>query len=175
MADEFVSAVASQTESELASVEVDMSSHDAEYKEALTRVSGEVLETMFFSEVVPAECEHSWLVSAVAVQVCFDGTHWGDMWLAVGEEAVPELASAFLGLDPSEASEMERAQVMLELANILCGAILSSLWPESSLQLEPPKQAPWTCNDTGVWHCCLMLPEGRLAISVQLRGMRESA
>jgi len=149
-------------------VEIDMSGQEADYKGALTRVSGEVLETMFFSEVIPAECEHSWLESAVAVQVTFDGSHCGDMWLAVGEEAVPELASAFLGLDPGEAGEMESSQVMLELANILCGSILSSLWPESSLQLDPPKRAPWGCSGSAVWHCCLMLPEGRLAISIRL-------
>lgn len=150
-------------------VEGEMSSQDADYRGALTRVSSEVLETMFFSEVIPAQCEHSWLASARVVEVTFDGSHHGEMWLAVGEEAVPELAAAFLGLDPSEAGEIERAQVMLELANILCGAVLSSLWPESSLQLDPPQQAAWDCPDTGVWHCCLMLPEGRLAISIRLK------
>jgi Chemotaxis phosphatase CheX len=149
-------------------VEIPVAGEDAVLKGALALVAGEVLETMFFSEVTPAECEHSWLESAVAVQVTFDGSHWGDMWLAVGEEAVPELASAFLGLDLGEAGEMESSQVMLELANILCGSILSSLWPESSLQLDPPKQAAWGCSGDGVWHCCLMLPEGRLAISIRL-------
>ncbi|HMD48213.1 MAG TPA: chemotaxis protein CheX [Bryobacteraceae bacterium] len=149
-------------------LEIPVADEDAVLKGALALVSGEVLETMFFSEVIAAECEHGWLESAVAVQVTFDGSHRGEMWLAVGEEAVPELAAAFLGLDPGEAGEIESSQVMLELANILCGSILSSLWPESSLQLDAPKRAPWGCGGKGAWHCCLMLPEGRLAISIRL-------
>jgi chemotaxis phosphatase CheX-like protein len=147
----------------------------ADFTEALRRVSGEVLETMFFTEAMLAECEHGWLAGAVSVQVRFDGSHLGEMWLAVGEEAVPALASAFLGLDPEEAGVLERSQVILELANILCGAILSSLWPESGLQLEAPKLAPWECGGEGVWHCCLILPEGRLAISIRLVEVKEGS
>jgi len=143
-----------------------------DFTEALRRVSGEVLETMFFTEAMPADCEHSWLGGAVSVQVGFDGSHVGEMWLAVGEEAVPALASAFLGLDPEEASAMERSQVILELANILCGAVLSSLWRDSRLQLDAPKLAAWDCGGEGVWHCCLTLPEGRLAISIRLVEMK---
>jgi hypothetical protein len=142
---------------------------EADYKAALRRVSGQVLETMFFSEVLPAECEHGWLESAVAVEVKFDGSHCGEMWLAVGEPAVPELASAFLGMEPNAAGEMESSGVMLELANILCGSILSSMWPESSLLLEAPRLASWGCVEEGGWHCCLALPEGRLAISICLQ------
>ncbi len=143
-----------------------------DFTAALSRISGEVLETMFFTEAVPVECEHSWFASAVSVQIAFDGSHCGEMWLAVGEEAVPALASAFLAIDPEEAGEMERSQVILELANILCGAVLSSLWRESRLQLNAPKLAAWQCGGEGVWHCCLMLPEGRLAISIRLLEVR---
>jgi hypothetical protein len=146
--------------------------HAIDFTAALSRVSSEVLETMFFTEAMPAECEHGWFASAMTVQVAFDGSHSGEMWLAVGGEAVPALASAFLALDPEEAGEMERSQVMLELANILCGAVLSSLWRESRLQLDAPKLAEWQCAGEGVWHCCLVLPEGRLAISIRLVEVR---
>jgi len=142
---------------------------------ALSRVAGEVLETMFFTEAMTAECEHGWLSSAVSVQVAFTGSHFGEMWLAVGEEAVPPIASAFLGLDPEESNEMERSQVILELANILCGAILSSMWPESRLQLEAPKLVAWTSEAERGWHCCLELPEGRMAISIHLAGVSEAS
>lgn len=148
---------------------------DAEFTATLSRVAAEVLETMFFTEAAPAECEHGWLPDAVAVRVDFDGSHSGEMWLALTPAGIPSIASAFLGVEPEETGEEQRAQVILELANILCGAVLSSLWPESRLLLDAPKSTPWECSDEGVWHCCLALDEGALAISIRLSGVKELA
>jgi len=146
----------------------------ADFTAALGQVAGKVLETMFFTEAVVAPCEHSWFSSAVNVQVGFDGSHCGAMRMAVSEEAVAPLASSFLGLDSEEARESEKSQVILELANIVCGAVLSSLWPESKLLLDAPQLAPPSGLEEG-WHCCLELPEGRVAISIRLDGVVESA
>ena len=145
---------------------------EAEFTPTLGRVAAEVLETMFFTEAVAVDCEHGWLSDAVAVRVDFDGSHCGEMWLALTPAAIPSIASAFLGLEPEETGEEQRAQVILELANILCGAVLSSLWPESRLLLDAPKLTPWECPE-GVWHCCLALDEGALAISIRLSGVKE--
>ena len=148
---------------------------EAEFTATLGRLAGEVLETMFFAEAVAAECEHGWLPDAVAVRVDFEGSHCGEMWLALTPAAIPSIASAFLGLEPEETGEEQSAQVILELANILCGAVLSSLWPESRLLLDPPKSTAWECPDEGVWHCCLALDQGALAISIRLSGVKEPA
>ena len=146
----------------------DVAGQDAEFTATLGRVAAEVLETMFFTEAVAVECEHGWLPDVVAVRVDFDGSHCGEMWLALTPAAIPSIASAFLGLEPEETGEEQRAQVILELANILCGAVLSSLWPESRLLLDAPKLTQWACPDEGVWHGCLALDEGVLAISIRL-------
>lgn len=153
---------------------------DAEYGEILRSVCSEVLETMFFSEAIPGDCEHSWLSSAVSVRVSFIGTHFGQMWLSVSGEAAASIASAFLALDPQEIANLEQGQVILELANILCGAVLSRLWPESGLQLDAPQLAGGESGVAGLesgvdngLHCCLVLPEGHLSISVRWSAMPE--
>lgn len=129
------------------------------------RVAAEVLETMFFAQAVPAACSHDWLSSAVSDRIAFEGSHSGELRLSVSAEAADSLASAFLGLDPPELTEALRAQVILELTNILCGAIMSHLWPESKLALRPPEIAAAKPPDFGsALHRCFELPEGKLAL-----------
>src|SRR5581483_2469259 len=108
--------------------------------EPATGIVTEVLETMFFAEAVSADCDgHEWLASAVSDRIGFDGSYSGEMRLSVSLEAASALAAAFLGIEPLETTELLRAQVILELTNILCGAILSRLCPESKLALAPPE------------------------------------
>jgi len=131
-------------------------------------VVAQVLETMFFSEAVPAQCEHASLAGAESARIRFDGSHCGEMLLSVSEEAVGSLAAAFLGLDPEEATEPLRGEVILELANILCGAVLSQLWPDSRLALAAPEPAGCVRHEPGGLHGCFALPEGLLAVSIRL-------
>lgn len=156
-------------------------------------VVSEVLETMFFTEAEPAACDHTWLQSASPVRVRFEGSHSGELLLALSDEAADPLAAGFLGLEPMELTGTQRAQVLEELANIMCGALLSHLWPESRLALASPELAAWQewpaeNTRTGqssagdgfaqgafgdALHRCFLLPEGMLAVSV--RWMRASA
>ena len=149
----------------------ELETQNSKWKATLARVSADVMETMFFSEARPVECEHSWLAAALSVQVSFDDSHCGEMRLALASGAVPAIASSFLGVEAEEADEAECSQVVLELANILCGAVLSALWPESALQLAPPKRAGWDCAGPEDLHCCLALAEGMLAISIRLASL----
>ncbi|HUA77866.1 MAG TPA: chemotaxis protein CheX [Acetobacteraceae bacterium] len=137
-------------------------------------MTAEVLETMFFTEAGRASCDHGWLAAASCAHIVFDGSHRGAMLLAVSAEAAAPIGASFLGLDPMELTEMQRGQVIQELANILCGAMLSHLWPESKLALAPPELTAWRdwlCP--GVLHRCFALAEGPLAISIQLLGAPE--
>ena len=86
------------------------------------------------------------------------------MRLSVSRDAADSIASAFLGLEPVELTERLRAQVILELANILCGAILSHLWPESKVALGVPEIAAEEPPFNGAPHRCFELPEGKLAV-----------
>ena len=139
----------------------------------LDDVTAQVLATMFFDEAVTAECEHSWLLGATSVHIGFDGSHRGDFWLTVSGEVAQSIAPAFLGIDAEETSEAQRGQVLLELANILCGSILSHFWPDSDLTLEPPEVVGAEVRLEGGVHRCFMLSEGTLAVSIQVSSSME--
>lgn len=137
--------------------------------DTIREVVGKVLETMFFTEAEPAGCEHAWLKSAPCARVQFAGSHCGEMLLGVSAEATDPIAASFLGLDPMELTAAQRGQVIQELANILCGAVLSHLWPESKLALSSPDLTPWQeWPSEGLLHRCFTTPEGMLAISIRL-------
>lgn len=143
--------------------------------ETLVQVGAEVLETMFFTEAVAVQCSHEWLGSATGVGVRFAGTHRGEVFLSVSFEAAESMGAAFLGLDPTEVSETQRIEVMLELANIFCGAAMSRLWPEANLALETPRQVDAHAILEAGWHRCFTMPEGMLAITVRLGGSDKAA
>jgi len=134
--------------------------------EAFRRVPAEVLETMFFAEAVAGTCSHDWFGEAVSGRVLFAGSHTGEMRLSVSLDAADSIASAFLGLEPCELTPALRVQVVLELANILCGAVLSRLWPESKVALGAPEMLLQESLFAAALHRCFELPEGKLALWV---------
>ena len=137
--------------------------------ETMQQVTAEVLETMFFTAAEVASCEHGWLSKTRCARIRFEGSHCGEMLLGVSVEAVDAIAASFLGLDPMEVTDAERGQVIQELSNILCGATLSHLWPESKLALSSPELAAWQeWPGSGALHRCFAIPEGLLATSVRL-------
>jgi hypothetical protein len=144
--------------------------------DTIRQVASEVLEAMFFTEAEPTACEHAWLDTARCAQIRFGGSHFGEMLLGVSAEAGEPMGASFLGLDPMELTDAQRGQVIQELSNILCGAILSKLWPESKLALSSPKLSVWQeWPDRGALHHCFAIPEGKLAISIRLTAALDSA
>lgn len=144
-------------------------SADPALVDAASAAAAEVMETMFFAEAVPCGCSHDWLTAAVSDRIVFEGSHSGELRLCVSEEAANSLACAFLGVDPPESTEPLRAQVILELTNILCGAIMSRLWPESKLSLTPPEAAANREPFIAALHRCFDLAEGKLALWLEWR------
>jgi hypothetical protein len=97
----------------------------------------EVLEMMFFATAV--SCETGEPEEPVfEVQVRFKGAVSGifSLWISAGVASV--LAAGFLGLDASEIGPMESAQVACELANMLCGSVLSRAESETGFELTAP-------------------------------------
>jgi|ERR1700678_171647 hypothetical protein len=139
-------------------------------------VTADVLETMFFTEAEAAGCEHAWLKAAPCARIQFAGSHCGEMLLGLSAEATDPIAASFLGLDPMELTAAQRGQVIQELTNILCGAILSRLWPESKLALSSPELRPWQeWPGEGLLHGCFVTPEGMLGISIRLAAPSQPA
>jgi hypothetical protein len=136
----------------------------------LSRVGAEVLETMFFDEAVPAPCEHGWIQSAASVRLAFEGSHCGVFLLSVAPEVAQSITPAFLGIEPDEVTEGQSSQVLLELANILCGSVLSHLWPDSDLNLGAPQTIEVEGPIEDALHECFRLTEGMLSVSIGLCG-----
>ena len=137
--------------------------------DTVREVAAQVLETMFFTEAELAPCGHAWLGPASCARIRFEGSHSGEMLLGVSAEATDPIAASFLGLDPMELTAAQRGQVIQELTNILCGGMLSRLWPESKLALSSPELTPWIeWPGEGLLHRCFTIPEGMLAISIRL-------
>ena len=126
-----------------------------------------ILETMFFTGVVsaaermPDECP-----DVITRGVSFDGPPDGQLRVAVQRQTAAALASSFLGLDPEKVTLANCEQVCAELANMICGSVLSRCAPVGDFHLHASSEsAAQTPFDYSV---ALELPEGGLAISAQV-------
>jgi hypothetical protein len=136
------------------------------YFQVIDRVAAEVLETMFFTEAVAGGCDHASSPPDISVRIDFEGSHAGEFVLGVPLSAARPIAAAFLGLAEDEIAEKECNQVIFELANILCGAVLSNRWPDSRLSLAMPELVAGGPPREGALHRCFTLPEGVLALTI---------
>jgi hypothetical protein len=117
---------------------------DDEWDEMLVAAAGEVLETMFFTVVYgPAPPGASPGEPRVAARISFEGTPSGALTLGVSEPAVRVLATNFLGSDESEALPFSQlGSVVCELANMICGSLLSRVKTEAHFKLTSPELLP---------------------------------
>ena len=144
-----------------------------EWLAIVSGVTADVLETMFFAEAVAAGCSHAWLADALSARIRFAGSHSGEMRLAISSGAADSLAAGFLGIEALELTEALRDQVLLELTNILCGALASHLWPDSKLALNSPERTDGgEATGPETLHACFELsgfelPEGLLCIWIR--------
>jgi hypothetical protein len=115
-----------------------------EWDEMLAVAASEVLETMFFTDVCgPAQEDAPAGESRVAARLSFAGTPSGTLTLSVSEPCVRTLAANFLGLendDPLPAAQL--GGVVSELANMICGSLLSRVGTETHFRLSSPEFVP---------------------------------
>ena len=115
--------------------ELDLSP-EVDLNKVLAGAADEVLCTMFFSmleEAPPVED-----AACTRVRVGFRGHATGTLTLSVSPEAIVELTANFLGID-GEAPPAEQEAMVKELANMICGAVLSRLETADVLHLMPPE------------------------------------
>jgi hypothetical protein len=106
----------------------------------LIESASEVLETMYFSSVFGlANAEglpdEPWL----SAQLAFRRHSAGTFGLDVPMNTARTLAANFLACDEDEVSDTQCAQVVCELANIICGATLLRLGSNSRFDLSHPE------------------------------------
>jgi len=130
----------------------------------------EVLETMFFTSVldtcggVPAG------TSAVSSRLTFRGDPSGVFEIGITYEAARSLAAGFLGEDEQDLSEGRAGDVVCELANMLCGSVLSRIGSDFTFELSHPEivDGKLDAPDTSL---CFELPEGMLAVAIRFEAV----
>ena len=136
----------------------------------LTPACEQVLETMFFSGILSAAEQFSKpLADGLRATVRFEGPPDGEVSIDLGQDAAAGLACSFLGLESSEVTLGDCEEVAGELANMLCGAVLSHSAPSSEFHLHPPVLGgvPGASNDSPIC-LALELPEGPLNVCLRV-------
>ena len=128
----------------------------SELDQMLFDSAAEVLETMFFTTVVGdagnEACGAPWISAALS----FRGNPPGEFGVRVPVASARRIAASFLGLDEESLLEPQIGEVVCELANMLCGSVLSRLERETRFELSRPELA---AHETGC-------PEGHTACRV---------
>lgn len=140
-------------------------------RQALQASVDEVLEKMFFVETLgeagdAAEDRHA---SDIAVALTFQGELSGSFFLRLNFEAARQIAADFLGIDEAEVSDVQTSDVVRELANMICGSVLSRVESASVFQLGAPRIAPPSDEIAGSLsniRYCVQLSNGRLAANI---------
>jgi hypothetical protein len=135
---------------------------------AIREVTAEVLEKMFFSTAVPVECAHAW-EECVAARVRFGGSRSGELHVILSRGLAKRMAAGFLAEDDGEVSIEAEAQVSTEIANMICGAVLSRVDPHTRMCLEAPSPAAPGASQPEPLHQCFETPEGRIAVTMRVR------
>ncbi len=76
--------------------------------------------------------------TAIVARLDFEGDPPGELSLSLTREAARAIASDFLALDAQELGEEEVAGVICELANMICGSVLSHIESCTSFRIGSP-------------------------------------
>jgi CheY-specific phosphatase CheX len=113
---------------------------NVEIQQALEQSATEVLEQMFFISPVVMPPRHSTPpAGSLLVQLAFDGDPPGRLSMHLPPEAAVNIAANFLGDDPAGVSRQQMSEVAGELANMICGAVLSRIESTAVFRLASPR------------------------------------
>jgi len=105
--------------------------------EVISSAIGQILETMYFSEM---EFRGSGVLaeSVIGAAVVFHGTCAGEMRLAVTDRFALRITADFLGCDMAEITRPQIISTVRELANVACGAALNAWMPAATFRFTVP-------------------------------------
>lgn len=136
----------------------------------------EVLETMCFTGVVasgegagPPEADGT--LPAIAVVLQFHGSPSGGFRVSVPLKLARAVGVAFLGREETEVSDSQAEEVVCELANMICGSILSRQ-SKATFQITHPEPAPPEQDvsfESAGARCWFDLGDGILTVSLELQ------
>jgi CheY-specific phosphatase CheX len=106
----------------------------------LTECTEEVLEQMFFVRPVSESAQSGLPVNPPLVaQVGFAGEPSGNLTLTISTEAARSIAADFLAEDECVLSKQQVGEVVCELANIICGSVLTRVESKALFRLASPR------------------------------------
>jgi CheY-specific phosphatase CheX len=116
---------------------------DTDVKWALATAMDSVLEQMFFvMDLAETETGGASSTSSLHARVRFAGEPSGWLDVEVEREAAMAMAADFLAVDAADLTAAQVQDVVLELANMLCGAALSRLEEGGLMRLSAPEALP---------------------------------
>lgn len=98
----------------------------------------EVLETMFFTSVYGIS-QGSATGNVLFSTLRFEGDPSGTVTIGISEGTVRPMAANFLGLEADEITSNQLEQVCSELANMVCGNVLSRTAADRTFRLTHPQ------------------------------------
>jgi CheY-specific phosphatase CheX len=103
--------------------------------------ASEVLETMFFTGVADENSRED-MGSVISAELTFLGSPCGRFGVRMPVTTGRLIAASFMGLDESEISERQLADVVCELSNMFCGSVLSRIEAGARFELLHPEIDP---------------------------------
>jgi len=107
---------------------------------ALFDSAEEVLENMFFTGIAAGGPPCPGIVGPwISARLSFRGNPSGTFGVSVPLETGRKIAASFLGMDADAVTEPQTGEVICELANMLCGSVLSRVEKEVRFDLSHPE------------------------------------
>jgi len=106
---------------------------------ALASAVGDVLESMFFLDTLGEAGEPPAGADTVKVHLSFEGDPPGCFEMRLARRAANAIAADFLGEDAGSLTPRQSTDVTLELANMICGAVLSRIESSATFRLGAPR------------------------------------
>ena len=107
-------------------------------QQAFVQSASEVLETMCFVGVLRETSELESAEDLISAELIFNGHPSGRFGLQAPPSTGRTISSNFLGKEPEEITEAEIEQVVGELANMICGSVLSRVELGARFELLHP-------------------------------------
>jgi CheY-specific phosphatase CheX len=99
----------------------------------------DVLEKMFFIRSLGEAVEPGLPEGDVKAHLTFDGEPSGSLTLRVTRGAARSISADFLGAEEGDLNEQQVGEVVCELANMICGAVLSRVESAVTFRLAQPE------------------------------------
>lgn len=130
-----------------------------------------VLETMFFTAVIGDTEPGASNAPGISARLSFRGNPSGSFGVSAPVETGRKIAASFLGVEEEALTEPQIGEVICELANMVCGSVLSRLESKMGFELLHPEldssESSWR-QDAAVVSRAFELDEGTLEVWAKL-------